>query len=148
MLGPRDVRLDVLGVGVCGSDVALYRTGGAGPDQVLGHEIVARVTEAGEAVTGLPVGTVTMVRPMRSCGRCPYCADDATHLCDHSQGLQHRHRTTGFRRLPAVPPHRHQRSLPLRPRRPHGGQGDDQRLKGFCAWKRSYAGGACLVQRS
>lgn len=85
-LGPDDVRLAVLGVGICGTDLATYRAGDAGPDQVLGHEIVGRVIEAGARVS-LPVGTVAMVRPMRACGRCWYCANGHTHLCDRSREL-------------------------------------------------------------
>ncbi|MEO3858681.1 alcohol dehydrogenase catalytic domain-containing protein [Acrocarpospora sp. B8E8] len=82
-LGPADVRMDVLAVGICGSDLATFRAGDAAPDQVLGHEIVARVSEAG----ALPVGARVMVRPMRSCGRCWYCAQGRTQLCDRSREL-------------------------------------------------------------
>ncbi|WP_326640592.1 zinc-binding dehydrogenase [Streptosporangium sp. NBC_01755] len=85
-LGPGDVRLAVLATGICGTDLATYRSGDADPHQVLGHEIVAHVTETGGA-TDLPTGTRVMLRPMRSCHRCWYCASGHTHLCDHSKEL-------------------------------------------------------------
>jgi len=64
----------------------MFKLGGAGTDQVLGHEIVAEVAETGSAVT-VAVGTKVMVRPMRWCGRCWYCTLRLTHLCDRSAQL-------------------------------------------------------------
>lgn len=86
-LGARDVRLTVEACGVCGSDLASFADGHyIDPGQVMGHEIAGRVRDLGSALTGLAVGDRVAVRPMRSCGRCPYCLADAAHLCDHTRG--------------------------------------------------------------
>ena len=57
-LGPRDVRIAIKTVGICGSDIHYYQHGRIGPfvvnaPMVLGHEASGVVTEVGEAVTHL-----------------------------------------------------------------------------------------------
>ena len=71
--GRDEVLLTVTSVGVCGSDIGLFR--GAHPALPLpiipGHEFGAR-TESGDAV---------VVNPMVGCGHCPICQAGRTHLC-------------------------------------------------------------------
>jgi threonine dehydrogenase-like Zn-dependent dehydrogenase len=60
-LGPRDVRIAIRNVGICGSDVHYYEHGRIGPfvvrePMVLGHEAAGVVIEAGAEVTRLRVG--------------------------------------------------------------------------------------------
>ena len=67
-LGPRDVRIALRRVGVCGSDVHYYVHGGIGPfivrePMVLGHEASGEVVEAGSAVTSLAVGDRVCMEP-------------------------------------------------------------------------------------
>ena len=55
-LGPRDVRVALKTVGVCGSDVHYYTHGRIGPfvvnePMVLGHEASGTVVEVGPGVT-------------------------------------------------------------------------------------------------
>ena len=67
-LGPRDVRIALRRVGVCGSDVHYYVHGGIGPfivkePMVLGHEASGEVVEVGSAVTSLAVGDRVCMEP-------------------------------------------------------------------------------------
>ena len=67
-LGPRDVRIALRRVGVCGSDVHYYVHGGIGPfivkePMVLGHEASGDVVEVGSAVTTLAVGDRVCMEP-------------------------------------------------------------------------------------
>ena len=57
-LGPRDVRVALKTVGVCGSDVHYYTHGRIGPfvvnaPMILGHEAAGIVVEVGRDVRGL-----------------------------------------------------------------------------------------------
>src|SRR3954467_5533575 len=68
VLGPRDVRIKLPPVGICGSDVHYYTHGGAGPFQVkapmiLGHEASGIVVEAGPDVTSLKIGDRVCMEP-------------------------------------------------------------------------------------
>ena len=67
-LGPRDVRIALRRVGVCGSDVHYYAHGGIGPfivrePMILGHEASGEVVEVGSAVTSLAVGDRVCMEP-------------------------------------------------------------------------------------
>ena len=67
-LGPRDVRVAVRNVGICGSDVHYYAHGAIGPfvvrePMVLGHEAAGVVVETGAEVTRLRVGDRVCMEP-------------------------------------------------------------------------------------
>ena len=67
-LGPRDVRVAIHTVGICGSDVHYYRNGRIGPfvvrePMVLGHEASGTVVETGSAVTHLRSGDRVAMEP-------------------------------------------------------------------------------------
>ncbi len=67
-LGPRDVRIKLDTVGICGSDVHYYVHGKIGPfvvkaPMILGHEGAGVVIEAGDAVTSLKVGDRVCMEP-------------------------------------------------------------------------------------
>jgi D-xylulose reductase len=67
-LGPRDVRIALRTVGVCGSDVHYYTHGAIGPfvvrePMILGHEAAGEVVELGAEVTGLAVGDRVCMEP-------------------------------------------------------------------------------------
>ena len=66
--GPRDVRIKVRSVGICGSDVHYYQHGKIGPfvvrePMVLGHEAAGAVVEVGHEVTSLSVGERVCMEP-------------------------------------------------------------------------------------
>lgn len=67
-LGPRDVRIKLHTVGVCGSDVHYYSHGRIGPfvveqPMILGHEAAGRIVEAGHEVRELKVGDRVCMEP-------------------------------------------------------------------------------------
>ena len=67
-LGPRDVRIALRTVGVCGSDVHYYTHGAIGPfvvkePMILGHEAAGEVVEVGSAVTELKSGDRVCMEP-------------------------------------------------------------------------------------
>ena len=67
-MGPRDVRIKLHTVGICGSDVHYYTHGGIGVFQVkapmiLGHEASGTVVEAGAEVTTLKPGDRVCMEP-------------------------------------------------------------------------------------
>ncbi|HSJ51382.1 MAG TPA: alcohol dehydrogenase catalytic domain-containing protein, partial [Actinomycetota bacterium] len=67
-------------VGICGTDVGIYR--GKIPvsyPRVLGHEVVGRTLAAVE--DGPPMGTRVIVDPNVSCGRCARCLEGRQNLC-------------------------------------------------------------------
>ena len=67
-LGPRDVRVAVKVVGICGSDVHYYQHGAIGPfvvkePLILGHEAAGEVIETGTEVTHLRNGDRVCMEP-------------------------------------------------------------------------------------
>jgi len=69
-----EVMLDVLQVGICGTDLCAVRDGRPliAPLTTLGHEFVARRRDGGGLVA---------VNPLLSCGACRACRRGRTHLC-------------------------------------------------------------------
>ncbi len=68
VLGPRDVRIKLHTVGICGSDVHYYTHGRIGPfvvtePMILGHEASGTVIEVGDDVTTLAVGDRVCAEP-------------------------------------------------------------------------------------
>src|SRR6185312_7855282 len=67
-LGPRDVRVALRTIGVCGSDVHYYTHGAIGPfvvrePMILGHEAAGEIVEVGADVTELKVGDRVCMEP-------------------------------------------------------------------------------------
>ncbi|NLD72266.1 MAG: alcohol dehydrogenase catalytic domain-containing protein [Chloroflexi bacterium] len=82
---PDEVLIRVAYAGVCGSDLHAF-TGThpfRKPPVVLGHEVSGTIAEAGAEVTGLQVGDRVTVMPYVSCGRCHYCAQGRTNICEN-----------------------------------------------------------------
>jgi 2-desacetyl-2-hydroxyethyl bacteriochlorophyllide A dehydrogenase len=88
-LGANDVRLRIDACGVCGSDVTSYYKGMyVKLGQVMGHEAVGTIIETGAAAGKLwSAGQQVMVRPLNSCGTCPYCRRAEQNLCGKSAEL-------------------------------------------------------------
>ena len=83
---PTDVLLEVLQVGVCGSDVHYYTTGRIGSmvvdfPFVLGHECAGRVVQVGGAVERVQVGDEVAVDPAMSCYQCDQCQVGRENTC-------------------------------------------------------------------
>ena len=67
-MGPRDVRVALRNVGVCGSDVHYFTHGGIGPfivrePMILGHEASGIVTDVGDEVVDLAPGDRVCMEP-------------------------------------------------------------------------------------
>lgn len=81
-LGPGDVLVAVEACGVCGSDVASYLHGHyVRPGQVMGHEAVGTIVDAGAEADHVTVGSRVAIRPLRACGDCWHCRRGASHIC-------------------------------------------------------------------
>lgn len=71
--------------GICGSDLSVFETGAlAGPDTVLGHEIVAEVVE--DPTGTWSAGTRVVVYPPRGCGECYWCRRGEPRHCERPPG--------------------------------------------------------------
>ncbi len=81
-----DVKLQVLQVGICGTDRDEAAGGRAAPppghsDLVIGHELLGRVVETGSAVQAVRVGDFALFTVRRGCGQCANCAIDRSDMC-------------------------------------------------------------------
>jgi glucose 1-dehydrogenase len=86
--GKTDVSLEILDVGICGTDreIARFEYGTppeGSPYLVIGHESLGEVLETGSAVEGLRAGdlVVTMVRRPCCLAECPACAIGRPDFC-------------------------------------------------------------------
>ncbi len=82
--GPGEVLVRMASVGICGTDLHLYR-GEFRAEQGItpGHEI-AGVVEGGE---GFAIGTAVAVDPMLSCLQCADCRDGRSPVCQSAKLL-------------------------------------------------------------
>lgn len=81
----REVLVRVQYVGICGSDIHLFRGTYSAPHAYplqFGHEWSGVVEAVGEEVTGTAVGALVTGDCSRYCGACPSCARDK-NLCEH-----------------------------------------------------------------
>src|SRR5699024_3150209 len=87
-LGPTDVRVENLIVGICGTDKHLHM-GEFGPAYPLipGHEIVGRVVEVGSSVTEVKVGETVAIDNTIYCARCDACKRGNFNFCENGVAL-------------------------------------------------------------
>ncbi|MFW9800540.1 MAG: zinc-binding dehydrogenase [Candidatus Thorarchaeota archaeon] len=125
LYGPRDIRVEeidipklepgwvlvkVRAVGICGSDLHLYKEKTFIPiNSVLGeelyvpgHELAGEIHEIGEGVTTLTKGDRVCVEPTVNCGECEWCNAGWYHLCANS-GLIGFYHIGGLSEYCAVP---------------------------------------------
>ena len=71
------------GVGICGTDVSIFRGNHpiARPPLVLGHEACGTVVDTGPAVAAVGPGDRVVVDPKQSCGQCPSCRKGSYYQC-------------------------------------------------------------------
>lgn len=84
-LGPQKVLVRVAYVGLCGSDLHLYKGTYSGPNAypiLFGHEWSGRVVRCGEEVRHLRPGAIVTGDCSHYCGSCAFCARDK-NLCRH-----------------------------------------------------------------
>lgn len=101
ILNKNDAIVKVALTCICGSDLHLYN--GYVPTMkkgdILGHEFVGEIVEAGSGVTRFHVGDRVIVPFPISCGACWYCKHELWSLCDNSNPnawmLEHMYGDTG-----------------------------------------------------
>jgi L-iditol 2-dehydrogenase len=83
---PDDVKIKMLVLGICGSDIHYYTTGKIGSQIVqypftVGHECAGMVVETGSGVTRVQKGDMIAVEPAMWCGSCDQCLSGRHHTC-------------------------------------------------------------------
>ncbi|MGR4854469.1 zinc-dependent alcohol dehydrogenase [Streptomyces sp. LARHCF252] len=83
--GPHDVVVDVEGVGLCGSDLAVFHGRRLPPEMpwVMGHEGFGRITAVGSDVRDRSVGQSVVIEPNYACLKCADCLTGLTSACPH-----------------------------------------------------------------
>lgn len=83
---PRDVKIKMLVLGICGSDIHYFTQGKIGSQKVqypftLGHEGAGVVVEVGEAVKRVKPGDQIAIEPAMPCWKCDQCLTGRHHTC-------------------------------------------------------------------
>lgn len=83
---PDDIILRVTATAICGSDLHLYRgkMPGLRDGDILGHEFMGVVAEAGPAVTNVAVGDRVVVPFVIACGNCFFCESQLFSACENT----------------------------------------------------------------
>jgi len=86
IVNPDDVKIKLLVLGICGSDIHYYTSGRIGSQVVkypftVGHECAGEVIETGPAVTRVRKGDIIAVEPAMWCGKCDQCLSGRHHTC-------------------------------------------------------------------
>ena len=102
--GRDEVLVEVVAVGICGSELEGYLGASAirQPPQIFGHEFVGTVVEVGSNAERLTPGTRVVVNPLLTCGTCQMCRRDQSNLC-LNRGIVGAQRPGGMADFVAVP---------------------------------------------
>ncbi|MFW9875067.1 MAG: zinc-binding dehydrogenase [Candidatus Thorarchaeota archaeon] len=77
-----EVLIKVKKVGICGTDVGSYETGGPSfPKKIIGHEVSGEIVEIGEEVKKIKIGNRVTVNPQIPCQECYYCVHHQENMC-------------------------------------------------------------------
>jgi threonine dehydrogenase-like Zn-dependent dehydrogenase len=81
---PDDIIIQVTATAICGSDLHLYRgkVPGMKEGDIMGHEFMGVVVEAGSEVTGLKKGDRVVVPFVIACGSCFFCDMSLFSACE------------------------------------------------------------------
>jgi D-arabinitol dehydrogenase (NADP+) len=86
--GRGQVRIKVVQVGVCGTDLHIHHGDfNAVFPLIPGHELVGTVDQLGEGVDAFALGEQVTVNPNIYCGLCEYCRAGRLNLCSNAKGL-------------------------------------------------------------
>ncbi len=83
---PGEIRVRLVNVGICGSDVHLFL--GHRPmsrPTVIGHEGYGVIDKPGEGVTGRSLGERVVIEPNIPCGRCRFCLRGRGNICPNKR---------------------------------------------------------------
>jgi len=83
---PDEVKIHLMVLGICGSDIHYYTSGKIGSQVVkypftVGHECAGMVVETGPGVTRVTIGDIIAVEPAMWCGKCDQCISGRHHTC-------------------------------------------------------------------
>jgi len=83
---PKEVKIRMSVVGVCGSDIHYYKKGNIGSQVVkypftVGHEGAGVVVETGAEVKRVKTGDAVAIEPAMSCHACDQCLSGRPHTC-------------------------------------------------------------------
>ena len=86
IINPTDVKIKMIVMGVCGSDVHYYASGKIGTQIVkypftVGHEGAGIVVEIGNAVSRVKYGDRIAIEPAMPCFECEQCKQGRHHTC-------------------------------------------------------------------
>jgi L-iditol 2-dehydrogenase len=101
-----EVLLKVKAAAICGSDLGIYNYTSAYHTMkvpvVMGHEFSGEIVEKGPDVAGFNLGDRVLSESVKSCGRCTFCKQGMSNLCEEST-LFGIHEDGGFAEYVAVP---------------------------------------------
>jgi threonine 3-dehydrogenase len=85
-LGPHEVRIQVTGASICGTDMHIYHwdrwaQGRIRPPMTVGHEMCGTVIETGSLVQHVHVGDFVSAETHIPCGHCRLCKTGKMHVC-------------------------------------------------------------------
>jgi threonine dehydrogenase-like Zn-dependent dehydrogenase len=88
-LSDREVLIQPLRMGICGSDVSFYLGHRIPPYYPfpIGHEFVGRVTAVAPGVNKIAVGQRVIVEPNYTCGECKFCRSGRGNICPNKRSL-------------------------------------------------------------
>lgn len=90
MIDPTDVVIKVTGSTICGSDLHLYH--GAvvtlKEGDILGHEFCGVVDNVGSNIQTLKPGDRVVASFQIACGKCRYCQEGLSSMCDRTNGSE------------------------------------------------------------
>lgn len=100
-----DLLLEVIYVGICGSDLHAYlgEHPFVKPGIVLGHEFVGKIIEKGKNVTNFEVGDFVVVEPSLTCGKCYNCIHGRYNICKELDVIGCTKTNGGFQKYISVP---------------------------------------------
>jgi L-iditol 2-dehydrogenase len=78
-----EMLIEMIYTGLCGSDIVKIFDPGVKKPAVFGHEVVGRVVETGEKVTGFKPGDTVVAAHHIPCYRCRYCLHGSHSMCRH-----------------------------------------------------------------
>ncbi len=90
---PDEIKVQVLQVGICGTDREEAQGGRADPpagrsELVIGHEMFSRVVAVGPAVTRVKPGDLAVFTVRRGCGKCRPCLMNRSDMCQTGEYLE------------------------------------------------------------
>lgn len=92
IMNPKDVKIKMSVVGICGSDIHYYTHGSIGSQIVeypftVGHEGAGVVIEVGKSVRRVSPGDRIAIEPAMPCWKCDQCLAGRHHTCRHLKFL-------------------------------------------------------------